>query len=66
MGGTMGPGFRRDERWKKSSSAEFCEKYDAPAFDPGYETLPLDFFEPMLRRVISIPKQSMYRKVFAD
>jgi predicted HD phosphohydrolase len=35
---------------------EFCAKYDAPAFDPAYETLSLDFFEPMLRRVLSSPR----------
>lgn len=40
---------------------EFCEKYDAPAFDPGYDTLPLSFFEPMLRRVMAKPKNSIYR-----
>ena len=40
---------------------EFCEKYDAPAFDPAYDTLPLSFFEPMLRRVMAKPKNSIYR-----
>jgi predicted HD phosphohydrolase len=35
---------------------EFCAKYDAPAFDPGYDTLPLDHFEPMVRRILSRPK----------
>lgn len=42
---------------------EFCEKYDAPAFDPDYETLPLDFFEPMLRRVMERPKLTIYKTV---
>lgn len=37
---------------------EFCEKYDSPAFDPDYDTLPLEFFEPMLRRVLAQPGQS--------
>lgn len=37
---------------------EFCAKYDAPAFDPGYDTLPLAHFEPMVRRVLSQPKGS--------
>lgn len=40
---------------------EFIEKYDAPAFDPDAETYTLEFFEPMLRRVLAIPKQSLYR-----
>lgn len=42
---------------------EFCEKYDAPAFDPDYDTLPLDFFEPMLRRVMARPKNTIYKAV---
>jgi predicted HD phosphohydrolase len=43
-----------------AATEEFCAKYDAPAFDPDYDTLPLDFFEPMLRRIISLPKRSVY------
>lgn len=42
--------------------AEFCEKYDQAAFDPAYDTAPLSFFEPMLRRVTAAPKNSMYVK----
>ena len=42
---------------------EFCEKYDAPAFDSAYDTLPLDFFEPMLRRVMARPKNTIYKAV---
>ena len=40
---------------------EFCARYDGPAFDPKGETLPLAFFEPMLRRVFAQPKNSIYR-----
>lgn len=40
---------------------EFIEKYDAPAFDPDGETYSLEFFEPMLRRVLAAPKQSVYK-----
>ena len=39
---------------------EFCARYDGPAFDPAGETLPLSFFEPMLRRVFAQPRQSLY------
>ena len=39
---------------------EFIDKYDAPAFDPEAETLPLAFFEPMVERVFAKPKKSMY------
>ncbi|MCW1382117.1 HD domain-containing protein [Novosphingobium sp. KCTC 2891] len=38
------------------SCAEFCAKYDQSAFDPDYDTLPLSFFEPMLRRVMAKPR----------
>lgn len=40
--------------------AEFCEKYDQAAFDPGYESESLEFFEPMVRRVMAKPLSSMY------
>jgi predicted HD phosphohydrolase len=42
--------------------AEFCEKYDQAAFDPAYDSAPLDFFEPMLRRVFARPINSLYAK----
>ncbi|NSX03671.1 HD domain-containing protein [Cupriavidus gilardii] len=43
-------------------TAEFCAKYDAAAFMTDYDTLPLSFFEPMVRRVFAQPKNSMYVK----
>jgi predicted HD phosphohydrolase len=46
------PGFER--------TARFCERYDAPAFDPAAETLPLDVFEPMVRRLFAAPRQTLY------
>ena len=42
------------------ATIEFCARYDAAAFDPQGETLPLEFFEPMLRRVFAQPRQSLY------
>jgi len=33
--------------------ADFCEKYDQNAFDPNYDTLPVEAFEPLVRRVFS-------------
>lgn len=42
------------------ATIEFCARYDAAAFDPEGEVLPLEFFEPMLRRVFARPKQSIY------
>jgi predicted HD phosphohydrolase len=40
---------------------EFCRMYDGPAFDAAAETLPLEFFEPLLRRVFAEPRQSIYK-----
>ena len=42
---------------------EFCAKYDGPAFDARGETKPLAFFEPMVRRVLAQPRQSIYTAV---
>lgn len=47
-------------------TAEFCAKYDATAFDPDYAAEPLEFFEPMLRRVFARPRNSMYAKATAE
>jgi predicted HD phosphohydrolase len=38
---------------------EFCRKYDQAAFDPDYDSEPLEFFEPILRRVMARPIRSM-------
>lgn len=46
-------------------TAEFCELYDNPAFDPKGETLPIAEFEPMLRRLMALPRQSIYKKALA-
>ena len=46
--------------------AEFCEKYDQAAFDPAYESAPLSFFEPMVRRVFARPINSIYAKAAAE
>ncbi|KDP88203.1 MULTISPECIES: HD domain-containing protein [Cupriavidus] len=43
-------------------TAEFCAKYDGAAFMRDYDTLPLSFFEPMVRRVFARPRNSMYVK----
>lgn len=47
------PSFARTE--------EFCALYDNPAFDPKAETLPISEFEPMVQRVFSQVKQSVYK-----
>lgn len=38
----------RDHEWF-DYVAEFCAEYDQPAFDPKYDTLPLEHFEPLVR-----------------
>ena len=32
---------------------DFCERWDQRAFDPDYDTLPLETFEPMVRRIFA-------------
>ena len=41
-------------------TAMFCARHDQNAFDPNYDTMPLTAFEPMLRRTMAFPKQSIY------
>jgi len=40
----------------------FCQNYDQNAFDPDLDTLPLEHFEPMLRRVLS-PDNNKHLKI---
>ena len=42
-------------------TAEFVELYDNRAFDPAGEVLPLTAFEPMLRRLMAAPRNSIYK-----
>ncbi|MFM5885625.1 MAG: HD domain-containing protein [Novosphingobium sp.] len=44
------------------ATAEFIEKYDCPAFDPAYDTAPLEFFEPMVMKLFERPLNSVYKK----
>lgn len=41
-------------------TAEFCELYDQCSFDPDYQSLSLEDFEPMVRRVLKTPKRTLY------
>ncbi len=41
--------------------AEFCHLYDQNSFDADYESEPLAFFVPMVERVMSAPKKSLYK-----
>ena len=51
--------FRGHEHFQ--ATAEFIEKYDAPAFDPDYDTAPLDFFAPMVLRLFERPREGFYQ-----
>ena len=44
----------RDHPWYQDT-VEFCHRWDQSSFDPDYESLPLEFFEPMVRRIFSQP-----------
>jgi predicted HD phosphohydrolase len=50
--------YRDHPHWQ--ACADFCAAYDQNSFDPGYDTLSLEFFEPMVRRVFAAPKRSLY------
>ncbi len=56
--------FKGHEHYARTE--EFIALYDNPAFDPTRETLPIDAFEPMLRRVFAQPRQSVYKTVLQD
>jgi predicted HD phosphohydrolase len=47
------------ERYRGSphfdSAAHFCAVWDQTSFEPDYDTLPLEFFEPMVREVFARP-----------
>ena len=42
----------RGHRWYQDA-VDFCHRWDQAAFDPDYESLPLEFFEPMVRRLFA-------------
>ena len=44
----------KDNPWYQDA-IDFCHHYDQNCFDPDYDTESLEFFEPILRRVLSKP-----------
>jgi predicted HD phosphohydrolase len=48
-----------------AATQEFIDKYDCPAFDPDYDSLPLSFFEPMVMRQFQFPQNSIYKKAMS-
>lgn len=56
--------FRGHPAFEKT--AQFCHIYDQPAFDPAFKSMPLEAFEPMLQRVMSAPKRSIYLRAAGE
>ena len=52
--------FRRHPYFERTE--HFCEAYDNRAFDSKLECAPLEFFEPMMRRLFATLKNSSYRE----
>ncbi len=50
--------FRGHPSFEKT--AMFCARHDQNAFDPKYDTMPLEAFVPMVGRVMERPKRSIY------
>ena len=42
----------RGHPWYQAA-VDFCQRWDQCSFDPDYESLPLEFFEPMVRRLFA-------------
>jgi predicted HD phosphohydrolase len=61
MNRDMREAFRGHEHFE--DTARFCELYDQSAFDAAYDSAPLEFFEPMVRRVFERPVNSVYKAV---
>ena len=47
-------------------AAEFSDLYDSESFDPSYESLPLEEFEPLLREVFVSSERSPFELVNRD
>jgi len=43
-------------------TARFCARHDQNAFDPSYDTMPLEAFVPMVQRVMARPKNTIYMR----
>ena len=41
-----------DHPWYQAA-VDFCHRWDQPSFDPAFQSLPLAFFEPMVRRIFA-------------
>ena len=50
-----------DHEWYQDA-VDFCHLWDQSSFDPEYDSLPLEFFEPMVRRIFAREPFSMGRE----
>jgi predicted HD phosphohydrolase len=46
----------KSEPWY-AMAARFTDEWDQTAFDPAYDTLPFEHFEPMIERVFAAPRR---------
>ncbi|PCJ68797.1 MAG: phosphohydrolase [Rhodobiaceae bacterium] len=51
--------FREHQAFEHT--AQFCHLFDQNAFEPDYDTMPLEAFVPMVQRVMERPRTSIYR-----
>ena len=53
----LGGDRNKREKYKNhkyyQATIDFCEKYDQGCFDPNYKSLPLEHFEPMVKKIFS-------------
>ena len=47
----------KDSPWYQDA-IDFCHEYDQNCFDPEYDSEALEFFEPVLRRVLAAPRST--------
>jgi len=52
----------KDHEWYQDA-IDFCAHYDQNCFDPDYDSKPLEFFEPLLRKLVAAPKQEDQEQV---
>ena len=45
----------KQHRWYQAA-VDFCHRYDQNCFDPDYDSESLEFFEPMLRKLVASPR----------
>ncbi len=51
----------RRERWYEMA-CRFSDEWDQASFDPAYDTLPLEHYEPMIERVFREPRRDRRRE----